>query len=220
MSCGKCERERAPVSNPTSTHNKGTTVIRQRPPRTLETGVKVVLLGEAATGKTSIVSRLTENKFQEGKESTVGASFQVYRLNYLNKPVTLEIWDTAGAERFRSLTPMYYRGSVAAVIVYDITKRESFDTMKSWLQELKVEAQPAVIMVVGNKLDLSSARTVPFSMLEEFVASIEQEGGEKPLYSECSAKTGQNVKQVFLDVAKALVDLVDAGKLQLSKSVC
>eukprot|EP01105_Mastigella_eilhardi_P022565 TRINITY_DN5566_c0_g1_i1.p1 TRINITY_DN5566_c0_g1~~TRINITY_DN5566_c0_g1_i1.p1 ORF type:complete len:206 (+),score=66.99 TRINITY_DN5566_c0_g1_i1:54-671(+) len=205
MSCCGGDKER-----PADTHTK---VVRHKVAHTLESGVKVVLVGDTSTGKTSIVNRITNNTFQEVVEPTVGAFFETKKLNIDGRVVLFEVWDTAGQERFRSLAPMYYRDCVAAILVYDITRKESFTMMQSWLADLKKQAQPAVVMVAANKCDLEEQRTVTPSDLQLWLEQQE----DKPLARECSAKTGCNVAELFDEVGRHLLKLYDAGKLQLQK---
>lgn len=117
--------------------------------------VKLVLLGEAAVGKSSIVLRFVSNEFQPNKEPTIGAAFLTQKCRLEDRVLRYEIWDTAGQERFHSLAPMYYRNAQAAVVVYDITKASSLEKAKSWVKELQRQANPnIVIALAGNKLDL------------------------------------------------------------------
>ncbi|KAK9762037.1 hypothetical protein K7432_012601 [Basidiobolus ranarum] len=98
---------------------------------------KVVILGSQGVGKTSLVVRYVQRTFSPNCPSTIGASFMTTKLAVDNCKVRLQIWDTAGQERFRSMAPMYYRGANAAIIVYDITSRKSFDEIETWVQELR-----------------------------------------------------------------------------------
>jgi len=120
--------------------------------------VKLVLLGEAAVGKSSLVMRFVNNEFQPNKEPTIGAAFLTQKCRLEDRTLRYEIWDTAGQERFHSLAPMYYRNAQAAVVVYDITKGPSLEKAKSWVKELQRQANKnIVIALVGNKLDLITA---------------------------------------------------------------
>ncbi|GAA5899119.1 hypothetical protein JCM5296_005749 [Sporobolomyces johnsonii] len=117
--------------------------------------VKLVLLGESAVGKSSVVLRFCQNDFQPNKEPTIGAAFLTQRCRLEDKVIKFEIWDTAGQERFRSLSPMYYRNAQAAVVVYDVTKWASLEQAKTWVKELQRQANPnIVIALAGNKVDL------------------------------------------------------------------
>jgi len=117
--------------------------------------VKLVLLGEAAVGKSSVVLRFVSNEFQPNKEPTIGAAFLTQKCRLEDRVLRYEIWDTAGQERFHSLAPMYYRNAQAAVVVYDVTKAASLEKAKSWVKELQRQANPnIVIALAGNKIDL------------------------------------------------------------------
>ncbi|CAO1624565.1 unnamed protein product [Sympodiomycopsis kandeliae] len=116
---------------------------------------KLVLLGEAAVGKSSVVLRFVSNEFAENKEPTIGAAFLTQKCRLEDKVIKFEIWDTAGQERFHSLAPMYYRNAQASAVIYDVTKASSFEKAKSWVKELQRQANPnIVIALVGNKIDL------------------------------------------------------------------
>jgi len=117
--------------------------------------VKLVLLGEAAVGKSSVVLRFVSNEFQPNKEPTIGAAFLTQKCRLEDRVLRYEIWDTAGQERFHSLAPMYYRNAQAAVVVYDVTKATSLEKAKTWVKELQRQANPnIVIALAGNKIDL------------------------------------------------------------------
>jgi small GTP-binding protein len=117
--------------------------------------VKLVLLGEAAVGKSSVVLRFVSDEFQPNKEPTIGAAFLTQKCRLEDRVLRYEIWDTAGQERFHSLAPMYYRNAQAAVVVYDVTKASSLEKAKSWVKELQRQANPnIVIALAGNKVDL------------------------------------------------------------------
>ncbi|KAL8752505.1 MAG: hypothetical protein Q9199_005698 [Rusavskia elegans] len=120
--------------------------------------VKLVLLGEAAVGKSSLVLRFVNNDFQENKEPTIGAAFLTQKCNLPHRTIKFEIWDTAGQERFASLAPMYYRNAQSALVVYDITKPTSLVKARHWVAELQRQASPGIVIaLVGNKSDLSSS---------------------------------------------------------------
>lgn len=165
------------------------------------TPVKLVLLGEAAVGKSSLVLRFVSDEFQENKEPTIGAAFLTQRCSIGDRTIKFEIWDTAGQERFASLAPMYYRNAQAALVVYDITKPASFIKARHWVKELHEQASPGIIIaLVGNKADLANGegRKVAY---EEGLQLSEEEG---LLFMETSAKTGDGVKEVFLNVGSKI----------------
>lgn len=122
---------------------------------------KLVLLGESAVGKSSLVLRFVKGQFHEYQESTIGAAFLTQTVCLDDTTVKFEIWDTAGQERYHSLAPMYYRGAQAAIVVYDITNQESFNRAKTWVRELQRQASPnIVIALAGNKADLANKRMI------------------------------------------------------------
>ncbi|KAJ1814888.1 Vacuolar protein sorting-associated protein 21 [Coemansia sp. RSA 2675] len=196
--------------------------------------IKVVLLGEAAVGKSSLVLRFVNDEFQENKEPTIGAAFLTQKVRLDDSVLKLDIWDTAGQERFHSLAPMYYRNAQAAVVVYDITRASSLDRAKSWIKELQRQASPnIVIALVGNKLDLADVTDVETSAAAagksaddstgdadgDADEASDTEGRSRQvdsatasayaaeaglLFLETSAKTGQGVVETFTEIAKKL----------------
>ncbi|KAI9369099.1 rab GTPase Vps21/Ypt51 [Aspergillus egyptiacus] len=196
--------------------------------------VKLVLLGEAAVGKSSLVLRFVNNDFQENKEPTIGAAFLTQKCSLPTRTIKFEIWDTAGQERFASLAPMYYRNAQAALVVYDVTKPSSLTKAKHWVAELQRQASPGIVIaLVGNKLDLTNdgseetqqPQTEPESAEGEEAADHQEEQEvnspgdarrvstreastyaeeEGLLFFETSAKTGLNVVEVFTAIANAI----------------
>lgn len=161
---------------------------------------KLVLLGESAVGKSSLVLRFVKGQFHDYQESTIGAAFLTQTVCLDDTTVKFEIWDTAGQERYHSLAPMYYRGAQAAIVVYDLTNKDSFNRAKAWVKELQRLASPnIVIALAGNKTDLSSSkRTVETAEADNYAT----ENGL--LFMETSAKTAMNVTEIFMAIAKKL----------------
>jgi len=160
---------------------------------------KLVLLGDSAVGKSSLVLRFVRGQFFEYQESTIGAAFLTQNVSLNDYTVKFEIWDTAGQERYHSLAPMYYRGAAAAVVVYDITNADSFQRAKSWVKELQRQGSPnIVIALAGNKYDLASKRKVDTEEAKEYA----KDNGL--FFMETSAKTATNVEELFKAIAKKL----------------
>nr|OQO20909.1 hypothetical protein B0A51_13083 [Rachicladosporium sp. CCFEE 5018] len=180
--------------------------------------VKLVLLGEAAVGKSSLVLRFVNDAFEPNKEPTIGAAFLTQKCALPTRTIKFEIWDTAGQERFASLAPMYYRNAQSALVVYDITKASSLVKAKHWVAELQRQASPGIVIaVVGNKVDLAEEEegaegevtegegedegSVRKVSTKEGKAFAEEEG---LLFFETSAKSGKNVDEVFTAIANAI----------------
>ncbi|XP_060636937.1 ras-related protein Rab-5C [Anolis sagrei] len=160
---------------------------------------KLVLLGESAVGKSSLVLRFVKGQFHEYQESTIGAAFLTQTICLDDTTVKFEIWDTAGQERYHSLAPMYYRGAQAAIVVYDITNMDTFVRAKNWVKELQRQASSnIVIALAGNKADLGSKRAVDFQEAQTYADD------NSLLFMETSAKTAMNVNETFMAIAKKL----------------
>ncbi|WOK98133.1 ras-related protein RGP1-like [Canna indica] len=156
---------------------------------------KVVLIGDSAVGKSQLLARFARNEFSIDSKATIGVEFQTRTLNIDQKTIKAQIWDTAGQERYRAVTSAYYRGAVGAMLVYDITKRQSFDHVARWLEELRSHAdRNIVIMLIGNKSDLGSLRAVPTEDAKEFAQR------ENLFFMETSALEATNVESAFMTV--------------------
>ena len=169
------------------------------------TGVKVILLGDSAVGKSSLVHRVKEGSFSaSASQPTIGCSFCTHTVTSPNQsfaPVNLAIWDTAGQEKYRAFTRQYFRGAQAAVLLYDITSASSLTGAKAWLAELQAELPPTTVLVlVGAKLDRAEEREVPIASARQLAASARAD------HLECSSKDGTNCDAVFERVAKRLLE--------------
>eukprot|EP00457_Paulinella_chromatophora_P014744 gb/GEZN01015222.1/.p1 GENE.gb/GEZN01015222.1/~~gb/GEZN01015222.1/.p1 ORF type:complete len:200 (-),score=31.07 gb/GEZN01015222.1/:284-883(-) len=160
---------------------------------------KLVLLGDAGVGKSSIVERFIRSEFYEFQQPTIGAAFSTKQITVGNREVKFEIWDTAGQERYRSLAPMYYRGASAALVCYDITSQESFQGAQSWVDELAAQSETGILIALcGNKADMDSSREVSQPDGKRFAESKDL------LFFETSAKSGMGVDDVFASLARKL----------------
>lgn len=165
---------------------------------------KLVLLGDAGVGKTSIVVRFTDGYFTKYRESTIGAAFLTKKFKLDNSIIKFEIWDTAGQERYRSLTPMYYRGAKVAIIVYDITNNKSYKSAKKWIIELKKSTKNSIIIaIVGNKVDMADKRNVQ----EEFAKNFADT--ENLIFYEVSAKHDINIKCLFKKLGEMVLSSIE-----------
>lgn len=168
---------------------------------------KLVLLGDSAVGKSSLVLRFVKKKFFEYQESTIGAAFMTQSLMSGQNTVKFEIWDTAGQERYHSLAPMYYRGAAAAIVVYDLTNRQSFVRAKSWVKELQKQGDAAAIALCGNKKDLEQTGRQVHA--DEAKAYADENG---IFFFETSAKENINVTEVFLCLAENVPRLMQSSQ--------
>jgi len=173
-----------------------------------EQSVKVVLLGDSGVGKSSIALRFVTDEFCPYSEATIGASFMSKSIvipalsksdsneSKAERSIGFKIWDTAGQEKYRSLAPMYYRGSSIAILVFDITNSATFAALHDWATELQQNGPRDLVLVVcGNKLDMQDFRKVDRSVGEEYAKEI------GAWYVETSAKTGVGVEEMFFEVA-------------------
>jgi Ras-related protein Rab-11A len=150
----------------------------------------VVLIGDSGVGKSNLLSRFTRNEFNLDSKSTIGVEFATRSIQVDSKTIKAQIWDTAGQERYRAITSAYYRGAVGALLVYDISKHQTYENVNRWLKELRDHADSnIVIMLVGNKSDLRHLRAVPTEEAKQFASSFSDNQTQASL---CVA----NVRQV------------------------
>ncbi|XP_073022851.1 ras-related protein RGP1-like [Primulina huaijiensis] len=174
---------------------------------------KIVLIGDSAVGKSQMLARFARNEFNLDSKATIGVEFQTRTLTIDHKSVKAQIWDTAGQERYRAVTSAYYRGAVGAMLVYDITKRQTFDHVARWLEELRGHADKnIVIMLVGNKTDLESLRAVPTEDAKDFAEK------ESLFFMETSALEATNVEPAFLTVLTEIYRVVSKKALIANES--
>ncbi|KAK7256150.1 hypothetical protein RIF29_29585 [Crotalaria pallida] len=179
---------------------------------------KIVLIGDSAVGKSNLLSRFARNEFDTNSKATIGVEFQTQIVEIDGKEVKAQIWDTAGQERFRAVTSAYYRGAVGALVVYDISRKGTFEGIKRWLQELDTQNDSTIArMLVGNKCDLENIREVS---VEEGKSLAEAEG---LFFMETSALDSTNVQTAFEIVIREIYNNIsrkvlnsDSYKAELS----
>ena len=177
--------------------------------------VKVVLLGDSGVGKTCIISRYISNTFDANSASTNGASYTSKKISYddLGKQIVLDIWDTAGQEKYKSLTKFFYKDAAVAILVYDITLKESFDNLKDyWYKQIQENGDKNMVLgVAGNKSDLYEEEAVKENEAREFANSI------GAIYGLTSAQNNTGISELFSDVGNRYLDPSFQQKLQGEK---
>ena len=161
---------------------------------------KVILIGDANVGKTSIINRYVNRVFNDNQTCSTGVDFMMKTINYKENKIKLQIWDTAGMEKYKQITVSYYRGAQAAIICFDLTNRTSFHNLDRWIKEF-IQYNPnneTIIVIVGNKCDLVSEREVSREEIDKFVSL------NSYTYVEASAKAGENVDCIFNEIAEKL----------------
>ncbi|XP_022152163.1 ras-related protein RABB1b-like [Momordica charantia] len=183
--------------------------------KTLLVQQKVAKALDPSVGKSCLMLQFTYNRFQPIHDVTIGAEFGSRIVNINGGHIKLQIWDTAGQEKFRSITRFYYRGAAAALLVYDITRRETFDNLASWLEDVRQQANSNMtIMLVGNKADLTHQRLVSKEEGEQFA---KQNG---LLFLEASSKTFLNVEDAFTKTAAKIFQNIEEGVFDALSESC
>ncbi|KAF4630760.1 hypothetical protein G7Y89_g7378 [Cudoniella acicularis] len=169
---------------------------------------KVVLIGDSGVGKSNLLSRFTRNEFNLDSKSTIGVEFATRSIQVDAKTIKAQIWDTAGQERYRAITSAYYRGAVGALLVYDISKHQTYENVTRWLKELRDHADSnIVIMLVGNKSDLRHLRAVPTEEAKQFASE------NNLSFIETSALDASNVELAFQNILTEIYRIVSSKAL-------
>lgn len=167
---------------------------------------KYIIIGDTGVGKSCLLLQFTDKRFQPVHDLTIGVEFGARMITIDGKQIKLQIWDTAGQEAFRSITRSYYRGAAGALLVYDITRRETFSHLTTWLDDARQHSNSnMVIMLIGNKSDLDSRREVRKEEGETFA----RENGL--IFMETSAKTASNVEEAFINTAREIHEKIQEG---------
>ncbi|KAI5161550.1 hypothetical protein NEAUS03_1641 [Nematocida ausubeli] len=168
--------------------------------------LKLLIIGESNVGKTSILQRFIDNKFEKTFSTTIGIDFRSKAIKVDGKEIELQIWDTAGQERFFSITRSYYRGSDGIFLTFDLTSESSFASLTKWIGEIKEKVDEKVpVFLLGNKKDLLKGSESEINLLAT-VSRIKEISEELkvPWYS-TSAKSGENIEEIFMDMARTIL---------------
>eukprot|EP01055_Gregarina_sp_Pseudo9_P000393 Gregarina_sp_Pseudo_9__392@NODE_1257_length_1737_cov_23_869258_g1182_i0_p2_GENE_NODE_1257_length_1737_cov_23_869258_g1182_i0NODE_1257_length_1737_cov_23_869258_g1182_i0_p2_ORF_typecomplete_len211_score20_80Ras/PF00071_22/5_4e67Roc/PF08477_13/9e26Roc/PF08477_13/3_7e03Arf/PF00025_21/2_5e19GTP_EFTU/PF00009_27/9_5e07FeoB_N/PF02421_18/1_1e06Gtr1_RagA/PF04670_12/2_6e06MMR_HSR1/PF01926_23/2e05ATPase/PF06745_13/0_00048RsgA_GTPase/PF03193_16/2_5RsgA_GTPase/PF03193_16/0_12SRPRB/PF09439_10/0_00028AAA_22/PF len=166
---------------------------------------KYIIIGDTGVGKSCLLLQFTDKRFRNDHDLTIGVEFGARTVTIDGKQLKLQIWDTAGQESFRSITRSYYRGAAGALLVYDISRRETFNHLTKWLDEVRQNSNVNMtIVLIGNKCDLDRREVTT-----EEGAEFAQEHGL--IFLETSAKTAQNVEEAFLYTAKKIYENIQSG---------
>ena len=162
---------------------------------------KIIIIGDAAVGKSNILTRYSKNEFSENTKSTVGVELGVKFIKVKGINAKIQIWDTAGQERYRSITSSYYKGSHGCFIVYDITNESSFDNVEKWYEYVQKEAGKNIsIILVGNKCDLENERKITKEKGQEKAKNLQC------AFFETSALSGVNISEIFEELANNIYE--------------
>jgi small GTP-binding protein len=171
---------------------------------------KYIIIGDAAVGKSNLLLRYAHGQFKDEYQLTIGVEFGAKNISINDKIYRIQIWDTAGQENFRSITRAYYKNSVCALVVYDITNRDSFNNIANWVEDCKNQSPKTIFMVlVGNKSDLSDKRVISIDEGRELAEKYNM------IFFETSAKTGDNVDLIFFKSAEEIAKKIDQGYYDL-----
>ncbi|MHA1629932.1 MAG: GTP-binding protein [Candidatus Heimdallarchaeota archaeon] len=170
---------------------------------------KTIVIGDGAVGKTAITYRYAEDKFQENYKMTIGVDFTIKHEVVKDKRIKCQIWDTGGQEKFSRIRPLYYRGALGGLVVFDVTNRESFEHLDKWFTEIVANCKKIPLIIVGNKIDLEEQRAIKTEEGKAYAKKKTKELGVKIPYLETSAKTGETIKKVFRELITMMVQEAD-----------
>ena len=177
--------------------------------------LKYIIIGDSGVGKSNILLKYIYGKFNEEFQSTIGVEFGAKNIEIKNKIFRTQIWDTAGQEMFRSITRAYFKNSVCACVVYDITNRKSFESIKSWIEDCKKHSPKTVYLIlIGNKIDLENSRQIPYDEGESYAKKYGM------LFYETSAKTGKNINELFIQSCEDIYKRIERGYYDLNRDTC
>ena len=173
---------------------------------------KYIIVGDSSVGKSSILAQLSGRQMNNEHVVTIGVEFDSFPLIIEQHQVKLHVWDTSGQEKFHSITKCYYRNTACALLVYDITRRDTFDHIKEWMDQIKNSASDPILILIGNKSDLKSRRMIPKDEAKKFAKE------HNMLFAETSAKMNANVRDVFIKSAHQIYQKLKEGKFAMDET--
>ena len=176
---------------------------------------KYIIVGDPSVGKSNLLMKFAHNKFTDEYQATIGVEFGAKNIEFDNQIYRIQIWDTAGQENFRSITRAYYKNSVCAMVVYDITSRDSFEHVQNWIEDIHNQSPKTVLIIlVGNKIDLEDKRVISYDEGNELAIK------NGMIFAETSAKTGDGIEEIFLKSAKEIVKNMNENYYDLTSEIC
>ena len=176
---------------------------------------KYILVGDSSVGKSNLLMKFAHNKFTEDYQATIGVEFGAKNLELDQQIYRIQIWDTAGQENFRSITRAYYKNSVCAMVVYDITNDNSFQHVQNWIEDIRNQSPKTVLIIlVGNKIDLEDKRAVSYDEGNEFAIK------NGILFGETSAKSGDGIEEIFVKSVREIVKKMKDNYYDLNSETC
>ena len=176
---------------------------------------KYIIVGDSSVGKSNLLMKFAHNKFTEDYQATIGVEFGAKNIELEKNIYRIQIWDTAGQENFRSITRAYYKNSVCAMVVYDITSNDSFKHVQNWIEDIRNQSPKTVLIIlVGNKIDLEDKRVISYDEGNEFAIK------NGIIFGETSAKTGDGIEDIFMKSAREIIRKMNENYYDLTSETC
>lgn len=175
--------------------------------------LKFIIVGDSTVGKSNIMANFTDKRFLANHDTTIGVEFGTKLISLDSTKYKIQIWDTAGQEIFKSITRSYYRGTIGCLLVYDITNRESFESIIQWSEEIKTYCDHEIVVVlVGNKKDIEENRKITYEEGENLAKKLNIN------FFETSAKTSYNIENAFINIVQTIKNKIEIGKINIMKN--
>ena len=176
---------------------------------------KYIIIGDSSVGKSNLLMKFAHNKFTEDYQATIGVEFGAKNIELNDQIYRIQIWDTAGQENFRSITRAYYKNSVCAMVVYDISNRESFEHVQNWIEDVRNQSPKTVLIIlIGNKIDLEDQRVVTYDEGNEFAMK------NGLVFGETSAKSGVGIEEIFSKSVQEIVKNMSKDYYDMTSETC